>query len=67
MREQKIRSDKKFSSISPPTSTLLPPKSGTDREMLKSPKCRNLSTLTIFNKQPLYKQLALEWQIAKQL
>ena len=53
--------------MSPPTSTLLPPKSGTDREMLKSPKCRNLSTLTIFNKQPLYKQLALEWQIVKQL
>ena len=50
--------------MSPPTSTLLPPKSGTDTEMLKSPKCRNLSTLTSFNKQPLYKQLALEWQIA---
>ena len=50
-----------------PKIILFPPKSWTDRELLKSPKCRNLSTLTFFNKQPGYKQLAFEWQIAKQL
>ena len=53
--------------MSPLPSTLFPPKSWNDTELLKPPKCRNLSTLNFFNKQPVYKQLALKWQIAKQL
>ena len=35
------------------------------KELSESPKCRSLSVLTYFNKQPVYKQLALEWQMAR--
>ena len=61
MCKQKIKSHKKFSSMSPlPTIAEL-----NWKELLESPKCRSLSVLTYFNKQPVYKQLALEWQMAR--
>ena len=39
--------------MSPEPSILLPPKSWTNRELLKSPKCRNLSTLTFLTSNQL--------------